>query len=187
MIKINIFIHHTAEVSSSAKIGKETKIWNNVQIRERAVIGKNCIIAKNTYIDKNVKIGNNVKIQNSVSVYDGVVIEDGVFVGPNVCFSNDKFPRAINPNGTLKKEEKDWKILNTSVKEGASIGTSSVILPDIKIGRFAMVGAGSIVTKDVPDFGLVVGNPAKLIGFVCKCGKRITKGNKCSTCGVNLD
>lgn len=173
-------IHKTAEVSEKARIGEGTRVWNWVQIREDAVIGKNCIISKGAYIDFGVKIGNNVKIQNNVSVYHGVTIEDGVFVGPHVCFTNDKIPRAVNPDGSLKSAS-DWKVSECIVGEGAAIGANSTILPGVNIGKWALIGSGSVVTKDVPDFGLVYGNPAKLHGYVCKCGNRIN--GKCNVCG----
>lgn len=167
-------MHSTADVSKNARIGRNTSIWNNAQVRENASIGNNCILGKNVYIDHDVSIGNNVKVQNNASIYFGSKIEDGVFIGPNVCLTNDKAPRAITKEGKLKAE-KDWKAEKTTIKEGASIGAGSVILPGIKIGKFAMIGSGSIVTKDVPDYGLAYGNPAKLAGYACKCGAKITK------------
>ena len=120
-------------------------------------------------------IGNRVKVQNYVSIYDGVIIEDGVFVGPHVVFTNDKLPRAVNADGTLKDGD-DWTISRTLICEGASLGANATIVCGITIGQWAMVGAGSVVTKDVPDHGLVVGNPARLIGYVCKCGLRMPEG-----------
>lgn len=168
------FIHQTAEVSEQSKIGKNTKIWNFSQIRENVEIGDNCIIGKNVYIDAEVKIGNNVKIQNNCSLYRGLTVENGVFIGPHVIFTNDKHPRAINPDGSLK-DNSDWECGEILVAEGASISAGAIILPDIKIGRFAMVGAGSVVTKDIPDYGLVYGNPAKLVGRVSMSGKRVDK------------
>ena len=178
-------IHHTAEVSKDVVIGERTYIWNNAQIRERAVIGKDSIISKNVYIDTNVRIGNKVKIQNNTSIYRGVSIGDGVFVGPHVCFTNDKNPRAINPDNTLKSTN-DWKVLETLVKKGASIGAHSVILPGIVIGKFALIGAGSTVTKNVPDYGLALGNPAAMRGYVCKCGYRLKKEQSCKQCNTFL-
>lgn len=168
------FQHHTADVSPRAKIGKETKIWHHVHIREDVEIGSNCVIGKNVYIDFKVKIGNNVKIQNNVSIYHGITLGHGVFIGPHVCFTNDKVPRAINEDGTVKSGT-DWKVEKTTVKKGASIGANSTILPGITIGSFAMIGAGSVVTKDVGDYELVYGNPARVQGKVDKSGKVVSK------------
>jgi UDP-2-acetamido-3-amino-2,3-dideoxy-glucuronate N-acetyltransferase len=167
-------IHESAQVHPRAKIGENVRIWNWVQVREDAEIGDNSIISKGVYVDFGVKIGRNVKIQNNVSVYHGVTIEDGVFVGPHVCFTNDKRPRAINPDGTLKGAD-DWVVAPIMLRYGCSIGANSTITPGVTIGRFAMVGAGAVVTRDIPDYGLVVGNPARLVGHVCACGERLVK------------
>jgi UDP-2-acetamido-3-amino-2,3-dideoxy-glucuronate N-acetyltransferase len=179
-------IHKTAEVSDSTKLGDNIKIWNQVQVRENAVIGDNVIIGKNTYVDHGVTIGKNTRIQNNVSIYHGVTIKDGVFIGPHVCFTNDMQPRSINSDGSFKSAD-DWVVSKTSVEYGASIGVKSVILP-VNIGKWAMVGAGAVVTKDVPDYGLVYGNPAKLVGYVCKCGRRLDKnqapGELCVDCST---
>jgi len=177
-------IHETAEVSEKAKIG-DAKIWNYVQVREGAEIGDGCILGRGVYIDANVKIGKNVKLQNGATVYDGVTIQDGVFVGPHVCFTNDKMPRAINPDGSLKTAT-DWKISRTLVKRGASIGANSTILPGITIGEFALVGSGSVVTKDVPPHGMVYGNPAVLKGFVCFCGEKLIGNSHKCKCGKEI-
>ena len=185
MKKEEIKIHTTAEVSPKAKIGKGTSIWNQAQVREGTKLGQYCIISKNVYLDQGVKIGNNVKIQNNVSVYFPARIEDGVFVGPHVCFTNDKIPRAINANGS-PKEISDWQPLGVWVKRGASIGAHSVLLPGVKIGRFAMVAAGSVVTKNVPDYALVMGNPSRIVDFVCPCGKRINMVEKIERASVQL-
>lgn len=160
----NIYIHPTANVSNEAKIGNGTKIWINSQIREKSEIGTNCIVSKDTYIDTQVQIGNNCKIQNGVSVYHGVTIEDDVFVGPNACFTNDKVPRAFDP---------EWKITSTLVKQGASIGANSTIVCGITLGEYCMVAAGSVVTKDVKPYSLVMGNPAKHYSYVDKMGNKI--------------
>lgn len=178
-----ITAHNTAEISEKSMIGNNTKIWNHVQIRENATVGKNCTLGKN--VDVGINVGDNVKIQNNVSIYCGVVIENGVFIGPHVCFTNDKLPRAINLHKELKQST-DWDISRTLIKTGASIGTNSTILPGITIGKFAMIGAGSVVTKDVCDFGLVYGNPAKLSGYVCKYGHRLQKNKACEFCKVNI-
>jgi UDP-2-acetamido-3-amino-2,3-dideoxy-glucuronate N-acetyltransferase len=167
-------IHETAQVHARAKIGEGVKVWNWVQIREDADIGENTILSKGVYIDFGVKIGRNVKIQNNVSVYHGVTIEEGVFVGPHVCFTNDKRPRSINPDGTLKGSD-DWSVSPIVLQYGCSIGANSTITPGVIIGRFALVGAGAVVTKDVPEYGLVVGCPARLIGYVCPCGEKLTE------------
>lgn len=185
MKKKEIKIHSTAEVSSLAKIGEGTSIWNQAQIREEVKIGKHCIVSKNSYLDKGVKIGNNVKIQNNASIYYPARIEDGVFVGPHVCLTNDKIPRAINADGSLKAMT-DWNPLGAWIKKGASIGAHSVLLPGVKIGRFAMVAAGSVVTHDVPDHALVMGNPARLVDFVCYCGKRANIVKKMERAMVHL-
>ncbi len=169
------YIHPSADVSDKAFIGEDTKIWHLVQVRPEAHIGRECVIGRGVYVDAHVQIGNRVKVQNYVSMYDGVTIEDGVFVGPHVVFTNDKLPRAVNPDGTLKSTD-DWTISHTRIGEGASLGANATIVCGITIGRWALVGAGAVVTRDVPDFGLVVGNPARLIGYVCKCGKRIPEG-----------
>lgn len=161
----NVRIHPTAEVSPKAVLGEGTSIWNNCQVRENAIIGKNCILSKDVYIDQGVVIGNGVKIQNGVSVYQGVLVEDGAFLGPHCVFTNDFRPRSFNTS---------WKITSTKVCTGASIGAGAIIVCGTELGRYSMVGAGAVVTKSVPEHGLVVGNPARLVGYVCKCGERST-------------
>lgn len=161
--------HPTAEVHGSAKIGEGTKIWNHVQIRENAEIGENCVLGKNVYIDYEVKIGNHVKLENNVSVWNGVTLEDDVFVAPSVVFTNDTYPRS-----------KIWgkeRLAKTLIRKGASLGANSTILPNLTIGEHALVGAGAVVTKDVSAHALVMGNPARLRGFVCVCGKKLGKGS----------
>jgi acetyltransferase-like isoleucine patch superfamily enzyme len=169
---MKIRIHPTAEVSEQAIIGENTSIWHQAQVREGANIGENCIISKGVYIDTGVVIGNNVKIQNYVSVYHGVTLEEGVMVGPHVCFTNDLRPRAINPDGARKSAD-DWVVSTTLIRRGAALGANTTVICGITIGRWAMVGAGSVVTHSVPDYGLVHGNPAQLHGFVCPCGEKL--------------
>ena len=159
-----IKIHETAEVSPKAKIGDGTSIWNQAQVREEAVIGKNCNIGKDVYIDKGVEIGNNVKIQNGVSVYHGVKVEDNVFLGPHCITTNDLYPRSYSG---------EFKVTPTTIKKGASVSAGALIICGRTVGEYAMVGAGAVVTRDVPPYGLVVGNPARLLGFVCKCGRKL--------------
>jgi UDP-2-acetamido-3-amino-2,3-dideoxy-glucuronate N-acetyltransferase len=167
-------IHPTAEVSSLATIGEGTRIWHQAQVRERAKIGRSCIIGKGVYIDSDVVVGDRVKIQNGASIYHGATIEDGVFVGPHACLTNDKLPRAITPDGELKGDA-DWQVGKILVQYGASIGAGAIVLPGVTVGRFAMVGAGAVVTRNVPPHALVVGNPAKPAGFVCACGHRLER------------
>jgi UDP-2-acetamido-3-amino-2,3-dideoxy-glucuronate N-acetyltransferase len=175
------FVHPTAQVHASAVLGEDAKVWNWVQIRERARIGRNVVLSKGVYVDFDVQIGDNCKVQNHVSVFHGVTLGKGVFVGPHVCFTNDKVPRAVNPDGSQKAAD-DWIVGPIRVDDGASIGANATILPGVTIGRFAMIGSGSVVTRDVPAFGLVVGNPARQIASVCYCGNRFT-GTACATCG----
>ncbi len=158
-------IHPSATIDSGAEIGDGSMVWVNVQIREGAKIGKNCVLSKDVYVDCNVKIGDECKIQNSVSIYDGVTIESRVFVGPNASFTNDKVPRAFNT---------DWKITKTLVQQGASLGANCTIICGIVIGEYSMIAAGSVVTKDVPSYTLVAGNPARVVAKVDKAGNKIS-------------
>lgn len=179
----NVTIHPSAEVSPKAQIGSGTRVWHLVQIREGVQIGQNCILGKDVYVDFDVKIGDNVKIQNSALIYHGATLEDGVFIGPQVCLTNDKLPRAITPDGQLKGND-DWVVGPTLIKYGASIGAGSLILPNVTVGRFALVGAGSVVTRNVPDHALVVGAPARLIGYVCRCGRKMEPQDETWYCSV---
>ncbi len=188
-----IRIHPTAEVSPKALIGDGTSVWHHAQIREEAQVGKNCIIGKGVYIDAGVRIGDKVKIQNYVSIYRGVTIEEGAFIGPHVCFTNDLYPRAVNPDGSLKGAE-DWTLVETCIGRGASIGANATIRCGVTIGEWAIIGAGSVVTHDVPPYGLVYGNPARLHGFVCPCGRRLEEKGRsgesvalcCPHCGREI-
>jgi len=170
------FIHPSAIVETT-DIGKGTRIWAFCHVLKGAKIGSNCNIGDNCYVESDVKIGNNVVIKNGVNIWNKIVIEDNVFVGPGVVFTNDLFPRS-----KLYKE-----YIPTTIKKGASIGANATLLCGIVIGEYAMIGAGSVVTKSVPDFALVYGNPASLQGYVCKCGLKLNFANntqyKCS-CGL---
>ncbi len=166
------FIHPTAVVSERAAIGEGAKIWMNVQIREDVVIGRNCIIGRNAYIENGVTLGDNCKVQNNALLYHQATLEDGVFIGPGVILTNDKIPRAVNPNGSLKSAD-DWRAGKIFIGRGASVGAGSIVLTDITLGAWAMVAAGSVVTRDVPAHALVIGVPARLVGYVCKCGERL--------------
>jgi UDP-2-acetamido-3-amino-2,3-dideoxy-glucuronate N-acetyltransferase len=175
-------IHPSADVSPSASIGMGTRIWHEAQVREGASIGDNCIVGKGAYIDFDVTIGNSVKIQNRASIFHGTTIEDGVFVGPHVVFTNDLRPRAINPDGSLKSDD-DWVVGPIVVHYGASVGAGAVVLPGVEIGRFALIGAGAVVTRSAPDHAIVVGNPARLVGHACACGEKLGDDLACPACG----
>jgi acetyltransferase-like isoleucine patch superfamily enzyme len=179
-----MYIHATAEVEQNVTIGEDAKIWHFCHIRRDAWIGAECVLGRGVYIDAGVRIGNRVKIQNYVSVFHGVTIEDGVFVGPHVCFTNDLKPRAVNKDMTLKAVD-DWILTPTLIKNGAAIGANSTIVCGTTVGSWALVGAGSVVTKDVADYALVVGNPARQIGYVCPCGnrkERLEDAQNCTGC-----
>jgi acetyltransferase-like isoleucine patch superfamily enzyme len=168
MILLAPYIHPTAEISAQASIGAGTRIWAQAQVREFAIVGERCTISKGVYIDTHVRIGSNVKIQNNVSVFEGVTIDDGVYIGPHACFTNDMFPRAITLEGTLKTAH-DWVVTPTHIGYGASVGAGAVVRCGVSIGRFALIGAGAVVTRDVAPHALVVGNPARPQGYVCRC------------------
>ena len=158
------YIHPTAVVEKTAKIGKDTKVWHFVHIRETAEIGRECVLGHSVYVGKGVQIGDRVKLENRATIYQGVKIEDNVFVGPHVTFTNDRYPRSYSPN---------WRIVPTLVKQGASIGAGTVVICGVTIGEYAMIGAGSVITKGIPPHALAYGNPASLRGFVCKCGRQL--------------
>jgi UDP-2-acetamido-3-amino-2,3-dideoxy-glucuronate N-acetyltransferase len=167
-----VAVHPTADVSDQAEVGAGTRIWHQAQVREGAVVGRDCVLGKGAFVDHHVRLGDRCKLQNGVYVYYGFTIEDGVFLGPGVMLLNDREPRAINPDGTLKSEA-DWTLSEGTVRYGAALGGGVIVLPGVTVGRFAMVGSGAVVTRDVPDRGLVYGNPARLHGFVCDCGARL--------------
>jgi carbonic anhydrase/acetyltransferase-like protein (isoleucine patch superfamily) len=163
----------SADVDDRAVIGDGSSVWHLAQVREGAVLGENVVVGRGAYVGTGVHVGDNCKIQNYALVYEPAKLGNGVFVGPAVVFTNDQFPRAINVDGTIKSGS-DWHAVGVDVREGASIGAKSVCIAPVVIGRWALVGAGSTVIKDVPDFALVVGNPARRIGWVGRAGRPLT-------------
>jgi len=192
-VRERVTVHSSADVAENAALGPGTRVWHQAQVREGAEIGAECILGKGVYVDFGVRIGDRCKLQNGVYVFHGFELEDGVFLGPGAMLLNDKSPRAINPDGTLKSDA-DWTVSSGLIKHGASIGGGVMVLPGVTVGRFAMVGTGAVVTKDVPDHGLVYGSPARLKGFVCECGHAagspITNGDvvemTCTGCGRTI-
>lgn len=165
-VPASVFVHPTAEVEEGARVGAGTRIWHLAHIRSTARVGANCVIGRNVYVDADVVVGDLVKIQNNVSVYKGVTLEDEVFVGPSAVFTNDLRPRAHNP---------DWHIVPTVIRRGASIGANATIVCGVEVGSYAMVAAGSVVTKDVAPHQLVAGNPARPLGWVDERGHVISR------------
>jgi acetyltransferase-like isoleucine patch superfamily enzyme len=182
-----VIIHPTAEVDPSASIGAGTRVWHHAQVRENARLGANCTVGKGAYIDHDVYIGDNVKIQNCALIYYRATLEDGVFIGPNACLTNDRYPRAITPDGRPKVAT-DWDVGQIVIRYGAAIGAGAVVLPNVTIGRWALVAAGAVVSRDVLDQTLVAGCPARPIGYVCTCGRRLVPQGEqwlCKSCGAS--
>ena len=183
-------ILESADVDPTAKIGAGSSIWHLAQVRERVVIGENCTIGRGAYVGTGVKVGDNCKIQNYALVYEPAVLGNGVFIGPAAVLTNDEFPRAINPDGSLKSGS-DWDAVGVTIGDGAAIGARAVCIAPVKIGAWALVAAGAVVTKDVPDFALVAGVPAKRIRWVGRAGKPLTSigGNKfeCPITGAKFE
>lgn len=184
-------IHPTAIIEDNVQIGEASSVWDNVHIRHGAQIGEECIVGEKTYIAYDVKIGNRVKINAMVYICAAVTIEDGVMISASTTFTNDRFPRATTPDlKQLRDSAPDEHTLPTLVREGATIGASCTIGNDLEIGRWAMIGMGSLVTKSIPDFHLAIGSPARSIGVVCKCGQLFHKfsdaaaGNMTKQCTV---
>ena len=170
------FVHETSVIDENVEIGKNTKIWFFCHVQSGARIGRNCSLGQNVNVSNNVKVGDGCKIQNNVSIYEGVELEDYVFCGPSMVFTNDLTPRAKYPKGSAGYQK-------TVLHTGASIGANATVVCGHEVGRWAMVAAGALVTKDVPDYALVAGVPAKQIGWVCECGERLEQDLKCDKCG----
>ncbi len=179
---MDYFVHESSYVDDGAAVGSGTKIWHFSHVMPRTRIGPNCNIGQNVLVSSDVTLGRNVKIQNNVSLYTGVIIEDDVFLGPSMVFTN-----VINPRSHVNRKE---EYLKTLVKQGASIGANATVVCGTTIGRFAFVGAGAVVTRDVPDYALVHGNPARVRGWMCQCGIKLEfkrEGDQekagCGSCG----
>lgn len=169
------FVHESSYIDENVTIGEGTKIWHFSHIQSGAVIGKNCSFGQNVNVSNNVKIGNGVKVQNNVSIYEGVELEDYVFCGPSMVFTNDLTPRAKYPKGHVGYKK-------TLLKEGATVGANATVVCGHTIGKWAMIAAGAVVTKDVPDYALMAGVPAKQIGWVCECGEILRDSDNCVKC-----
>ena len=172
---MNYFIHESSYIDENVSIGNGKKIWYFCHIQKGAVIGNNCSLGQNVNVSNNVKIGNNVKVQNNVSIYEGVELEDYVFCGPSMVFTNDLTPRSKYPKGSEGYKK-------TLIKEGATIGANATIICGHTIGKWALIGSGAVVAKDVPDYALMLGVPAKQAGWVCECGEILNHNLCCETC-----
>lgn len=199
MIDPSARVHATADVEDDVHIGPGTAVWHRAQVRQGASLGAECVIGRDAFIDESVTIGDRVKIQNGALVYHGVTVEDGVFIGPGAILTNDRFPRAITTTGDLARAD-DWEVSPITLRGGCSIGAGAVVVAGLEIGAFATVGAGAVVTRTVPAYALVAGNPARRLGWVCACGRRLVdadghpaaadpgryathQGLECPTCG----
>ncbi|WP_153505247.1 acyltransferase [Cumulibacter manganitolerans] len=169
---MSVRIVDSAEVHESATIGEGSTIWHLAQIREDARVGRNCIVGRGAYIGSGVTLGDNCKVQNYALLYEPATLEDGVFIGPAVVLTNDTYPRAVNPDGSIKSAS-DWDATGVHIATGASIGARAVCVAPVTIGAWALVAAGSVVTKDVPDHALIVGVPARRVGWVGRTGHRL--------------
>lgn len=180
------FIHPTAEVESDVVIGSRTKVWARCHLRRGVHIGEDCVLGEGLLVDLGVRIGSRCKIQSNALVYHGALVEDGVFIGPAACLTNDRYPRAVTSEGRLKSEA-DWKVAGVTLRTGCSIGAHAVLVAGVVVGPWATVGAGSVVTHDVPAHAVVVGNPARQRGWACRCGHPLPAGDLACACGLRFD
>ena len=172
MIDPSARVHPSADLEADVTVGAGTSIWHRAQVRVGARIGRDCVIGRDVFIDEGVTIGDRVKIQNSALVYHGVTVGSGVFIGPGAILTNDRHPRAVTATGDLARAV-DWEVSPINLADGASIGAGAVVVAGCDVGSFGMVGAGAVVTRDVPAHALVAGSPARVIGWVCACGQRL--------------
>jgi len=166
-------VHPTADLEDDVSVGPRTSVWNRAVLRKGASLGADCIIGRDVFVDEGVHLGDRVKVQNGALVYHGVSVDNSVFIGPGAILTNDRFPRAITASGELARGD-DWTLSPIDLREGCSIGAGAVVVAGTVVGRFATVGAGAVVTRDVPDYALVAGNPARRMGWVCACGTRLS-------------
>ncbi len=178
-----VSVHPSAVVEDGAIIGSGTSVWHHAHVRAGATVGAGCTLGKNVFVDAGAVVGDGVKLQNNVSVYRGVVLEDDVFVGPSAVFTNDRVPRAANP---------EWTVAATLVRRGASIGANATVVAGSEVGEHALIGAGAVVVQDVQPHEVVVGNPARRLGWVCRCGATRVGADerhllRCTSCDTRLD
>ena len=172
MIDPTARVHASADLEPGVAVGPRSSIWHRAALRSGATIGADCIIGRDAFIDEGVHLGDRVKVQNGALVYHGVTVGNGVFIGPGAILTNDRFPRAVTATGELARGD-DWTVSPIELRDGCSIGAGAVVVAGTTIGRYATVGAGAVVTRDVPDHALVAGNPARRLGWMCACGARL--------------
>lgn len=175
-------VHPSATVEDGAVLGQDASVWHQAIVRTGARLGERSSVGSGAYIGSGVVVGSDCKIQNVAQIFEGATLGDGVFVGPGAILANDRYPRAVNPDGR-RKEAADWQLDGVVVGHGASLGAGAIVCAGIRVGRWALVAAGATVTRDVPDFALVMGAPARLRGWVCRCAASIVPPGQCHTCG----
>lgn len=173
MIDPSATVHATADLEAGVSVGPRTSVWHRAQLRVGARVGADCIIGRDVFIDEGVTLGDRVKVANAALIYHGVTAENGAFIGPHAILTNDRYPRAVTSSGDLARAD-DWEVAPIHLREGCSIGAGAIVVAGTDVGRHAMVGAGAVVTRTVPDHALVAGNPAVRLGWVCSCARRLT-------------